>query len=244
MKLPFLFTLFCSVALRAQIDTAITVPLVAVHLSAQLPYGDMASRYGTNLNAGGSFLIKTSSNWLFGLESGYLFGRNVKEDVTSQMKNDQGFIIDNEGFPADLRITQRGITFQLVGGRVFKFLSVNPNSGPLLMLGAGFMQHHIKLYDAQQRIAAVEGDLVKGYDRLSAGFCLSQFVGYLYLSKNRYANFYAGLEFYHGFTRSVRGFNYDKGLPDTSRRMDGLAGFRFGWILPLYKKKPNEFYYY
>jgi hypothetical protein len=58
------------------------------------------------------------------------------------------------------------------------------------------MQHKIKLYDANQKIAAVDKDLKKGYDRLSGGFGLTQFIGYKYISNNRLANCYFGFEFY------------------------------------------------
>ena len=65
----------------------------------------------------------------------------------------------------------------------------------------------------------------------------------MYLSDNRLLNFYFGIEGYQAFTQSVRKLNYDTGLPDTKKRLDMLYGLRFGWILPLYKKTPNEFYY-
>jgi hypothetical protein len=83
------------------------VPLVSIHFGGHLPGGDLQKRFGPNLNIGGSFMYKTKKNWLFGIESSYMFGRNVKEDVLSQLKNESGFIADNEGFPADLRVTER-----------------------------------------------------------------------------------------------------------------------------------------
>ena len=126
---------------------------------------------------------------------------------------------------------------------VFSKLGNNPNSGVFITVGIGWMQHKIKLYDANQKIAAVNGDLKKGYDRLSGGLGFSQFIGYKYISNNRLANCYAGFEFYEARTKSLRGFNYDTGLPDTQKRFDMLVGFRFGWILPLYKRK-KDFYYF
>jgi hypothetical protein len=204
----------------------------------------MSKRFGPSLGAGGTLLLKTRHNWIVGFEANYCFGRNVKEDVLANIKNEDGFIVDNEGYPADLRITERATCVQLVGGKVFSLLSANRHSGLMVLLGAGAMQHRIKFYDKQQKVAAVKGDLGEGYDRLSLGFVMSQFVGYLFLSEHRMVNFYTGFEFFEGFTHSVRKFNYDTGMPDTAKRLDGLAGFRFGWILPLYKKKPDEFYYY
>lgn len=220
------------------------LPLVGVHIGGQMPSFDMEKRFGVNLNAGAAFMYKTKTNFMFGLQAGYMFGQNVKEDVLTQLKNADGYITENQGYPADLRVTERGLGIHLTGGKVFKFLSANPNSGLMVTLGGGYLQHKINLYDAQQSIAAINKEMKYGYDRLTAGLSLSQFVGYLYLSQNRLANFYFGFECQQAFTKSLRKLNYDTGLPDTEMRFDMLTGFRFGWILPLYKKKPNDFYYY
>jgi hypothetical protein len=113
----------------------------------------------------------------------------------------------------------------------------------MVHVGVGYLQHKVNLYDAQQKIAAIKGDLKHGFDRLTSGVSLSQFIGYLFLSESRFLNFYTGFEFYQAFTKSVRQLNYDTGLTDTKKRLDVITGFKFGWILPLYKKKPNDFYY-
>ncbi len=220
------------------------IPLVSIHLGGQLPYGDLKDRFGFNLSVGGNFLFKFRNNWLLGAEGSYFFGDNVNEDVLSQMKNADGFVIDNDGFPADLRVTERGFNVYLVAGKVFKKLGHNPNSGLITNFGLGYLQHKINLYDAGQKIAAIKGDLQNGYDRLSGGFSMHQFIGYLFLSGNRLVNFIAGFEFYEAFTKSYRGFNYDTAKADTKDRFDILIGFRIGWVLPLYKKGPKEFYYY
>lgn len=234
---------FAVTVLKGQIDTSVTVPLLGINVSMQLPGGDLAKRFGANLAAGGIFAVKTRSNWLIGLEGNYFFGRNVREDVLSNLKNPDGFVVDNEGYPADLRVSERGLAFHLCGGRMFRFLSANPNSGLIVMLGAGFLQHRVKLYDAQQRVASVQGDLIKGYDRLTGGPSLMQFAGYLFLGEHRLVNFYFGFECYEAFTKSYRKLNYDTGQPDTRSRLDVLTGFRAGWVLPLYKKSPNDYYY-
>lgn len=242
MRFTLLF-IFLSFFAKSQIDSAIMVPLVSIHVGGQLPGGDLVNRFGANLNAGGSFMLKTKKNWIFGIESNYMFGRNVKEDVLLQLKTENGSIIDNEGYPADVRITERGLGVHLIFGRIFKFLSRNPNSGLMVTVGGGYLQHKVNLFDAQQKVAAISGDFVYGYDRLTNGASTSQFLGYLFLSESKLLNFYFGFESYQGYTKSVRKLNYDTGLPDTEQRLDILYGFRFGWILPLYKKRPNDFYY-
>ncbi len=223
--------------------TELFVPLIGIHVGGQLPAGDLSKRFGADLNLGGNFSLKTKKNWIFGVESNYFFGRNVREDVLSQLRNSDGEILDNAGNPADLRVTERGFGIHLVCGKIFKLLSANPNSGLMVSFGPGYMHHKIKLYDAQHKIAAVKDHLAYGYDRLTAGFSLTQFVGYMFISENKLLNFYFGFEGYQAFTQSIRKFNYDTGLPDTQKRVDMLYGFRFGWVLPLYKKKPNEYYY-
>lgn len=224
-------------------DSSFRILMVGVHFSGQLPQQDLSKRFGSNLSTGLSFTCKTKHNILFGVEGSYFFGSNVREDVTATLKNSDGFVTDNEGYPADLRLTERGWNFYATAGKLFSKLGHNPNSGLIITAGAGYMQHKIKLYDANQKIAAIHGDLKKGYDRLSGGFALSQYIGYQYLSNNRLANFNFGFEFYEGFTKSFRGFNYDTGLPDTAQRLDVLIGIRLEWTLPLYKRV-KSFYYF
>ncbi|MBS1650837.1 MAG: hypothetical protein JSU07_02390 [Bacteroidetes bacterium] len=241
-----------SFSLSAQLDSnRVGFFMVGVNFSGQVPMADLANRFGPNLSAGGSLIYKTKRNFLFSIDGNFMFSQNVKENVIKNMQvtytNQNGnysTVVDNEGMPADLRITERGLGIHLMAGKMFKFLSPNENSGFVVMLGAGYLQHKINLYDANQRIAAIRGTMVYGYDRLTNGISFSQFIGYIYLSKSRYTNFYAGFEAFQAITKSVRKFNYDTGLPDTKQRLDILTGFRIGWILPLYKKKPAEFYYY
>lgn len=242
MRLTILL-IFISFFAKAQMDSAITVPLVGINIGGQLPFGDLANRFGGNLRAGGSFLIKTKGNWVYGIDAFYMFSKNVKEDVLKQLKNSEGHITDNEGYPADLRVTERGLGVHAQFGRIFNFNKKLPNSGIIFTIGVGYLQHKINLYDAQRRIAAVNGDLKKGYDHLSGGISFSQFIGYLHISENRFLNYYLGFEASQTLAKSFRKMNYNTGLPDTKQRFDGLAGFRIGWILPLYKKRPNDFYY-
>ncbi len=219
--------------------------MITIQLCGQTPAGDLKSRFGSNLNLGSNFIYKLKNNFLIGLEGNYLFSRNVKEDVLKQMRNSDNVIIDNEGLPADVRISERGITTFLLLGKVFpKIGGSNPNCGLTINLGFGYMQHKVYIYDAQHKLAAIKGDLIKGYDRLSGGFAMHQFLGYTFLGNNRLVNIVTGFEFYEGFTKSYRGYNFDTAMPDTKQRFDMLIGFRFGWILPLYSRGGTGTYYY
>jgi hypothetical protein len=46
-----------------------------------------------------------------------------------------------------------------------------------------------------------------------------------------------------GFTKSRRSFNFDTMEQDLQKRLDIYFGPRVGFILPLYKKMPKDFYY-
>jgi len=247
-KLLLVFSLIISgTVLRAQgsvKDSAFRIMMVGVHISGQIPQADMAKRYGANLGAGGSYTWKTKKNMLFGVEGTYFFGRNIKEDPLAGLRiPETGQLVDNEGYPADLRLTERGWNIYANVGYLFSKLGHNPNSGVFFTVGGGWMQHKIKFYDPNKKVAAVNGDLKKGYDRLTGGFALSQYIGYQYLSNNRLANFNFGFEFYEGFTKSMRGYNYDTGMADTKQRFDVMIGFRFAWTLPLYKRLKDVYYY-
>jgi hypothetical protein len=78
---------------------------------------------------------------------------------------------------------------------------------------------------------------------LSAGFGVHEFIGYFYFGNKRLINFFAGIELAQGFTKSLRGYDYDLRQTDTAMRKDLLYGVRIGWILPLYRKVPQQFYY-
>jgi hypothetical protein len=242
MRLLLIAAILVTQCAAAQKDTAGTF-FISIHFGGHLPGADMVKRFGPDLHAGGMLCYRTKRNWLFGLHLSYMFGGNVKEDVVSQMRSPDGFVVDNEGHPADLRITERVFASMLVAGKIIPFTGKS-NSGLLLMGGAGFLQHKINLYDAQRKVAAVNGDLSHGYDRLSAGFALTQFVGYMHISNNRLTNFYAGFDLFEAFTRSMRKVNYDNAQIDTKSRLDVLCGFRLGWVLHLTTRKPDDYYYY
>ncbi|HEY0030894.1 MAG TPA: hypothetical protein VGC65_09070, partial [Bacteroidia bacterium] len=66
----------------------------------------------------------------------------------------------------------------------------------------------------------------------------------LYFSSNRLVNIYFGVECMEGFTQNRRSYNYDTMKQDTEKRVDIMYGGKIAWILPLYKRAPQEFYTY
>ena len=65
------------------------------------------------------------------------------------------------------------------------------------------------------------------------------------MSNNGLVNFYTGFYFQQGFTKNQRDINFDTpDIPvDKSMRNDFLYGYKVGWVIPIYKRKPKDYYY-
>lgn len=228
-------------------DSILFVHLISPSISVHYPGGNMVDRFGTSGSLGGSFYVKTRKNWILGVDYGFLFGKNVKEQgIFDNLKTSAGFIINEFGLAANVDMFERGHTLFLKGGKVlpglfgdYKF-GPNDNCGLLLMGGVGYLQHRIHIVGDTPQLSEA---YIKGYDRLTNGFAVSQFIGYLFLGNRRRLNFYFGFEFIQAWTTNKRGYNFDQMAEDTEQRLDVLSGFKVGWMLPLYKKVADEFYY-
>ncbi|MGA2823612.1 MAG: hypothetical protein ABSE72_08815 [Bacteroidales bacterium] len=227
-------------------DSAIVVPMIYVTYAYQLPAGDLAKRFGGNSSIGGGFMIKTRSNWLFAAEGNYIFGSDVKngDSLLKNIATPDGYVINSNGYYAEIGFGETG--FNVLGkfGKLFPVLSPNPNSGPLIMIGGGFLQDKIRIHDEDNTAPQVHGDYKKGYDRLNNGWILSGTVGYLYLSDSRLINFFVGFEFMQSWNKYRRARNFDTGLQDNSSLSTQFYGVKVKWFIPLYKRKPKNFYLY
>ncbi len=227
---------------------ALTVPLVTTSFGLQAPIGDLSDRFGLNGIAGIGFTQKLKSNWTWSVEGNIIFGSDVREDsllrnISADFQGEQGLIINNQGTLSDVVILERGFTVLGKIGRIFPLKNSNPNSGLYVQLGGGFFQHKIRYQGDEQDLPWFDQEMKKGYDRMSNGPCLYQFIGYSQLSSNRKINFFIGLEAYQSITSNRRGYNYDTRDAGLQNRFDGLIGIKAGWQLPLYKRVPTEFYY-
>lgn len=219
--------------------------MIKISYAVQFPGGDLAKRFGTNSNVGLNFSVKTKTNLIFGINGSFIFSNQIKENgILDSLKTSSGFIINQNGIPETVRLFERGFTVSLHAGKLFPVFSPNKNSGIIAYAGPTFIEHKIKIYDVGRQSAQLVDPYQKGYDRLTAGFGLHEFIGYVYLSNNRILNVFAGFEFTQTFTKSQRSYDYDLMRTDTTKRKDFLYGIRIGWILPLYKKTAQQFYYY
>lgn len=202
--------------------------------SVHLPAADLADRFGTHYSVGGKVEYLTAKDYLIGLQSHFIFGSKIKEDVLAPLYNEAGFIFGSNGGVAELQLRQRGL---YIGGHVGKVFRLNKaqRSGIRATIGAGLYQHKIRVQDDPLVfIPFLSDEYKKGYDRLTNGLGLTQFVGYQYLGRKRRLNFLAGIELTQGFTQSRRSFNYDTREVDTASRFDFSVGFQIGWVLPFY----------
>ncbi|MFH1004083.1 MAG: hypothetical protein V1781_01075 [Bacteroidota bacterium] len=230
-------------------DSSLFIPLIKFSYAFQLPGGNLEKRFGNNSNIGIDFSVKMKKNILIGAGWHYIFGNQIKENVLDSIStgsgfSNDGFIIDQNGGPAYIRIFERGFTASVFFGKIFPVAGSNPNSGIMIYGGPAFLQHKIKIDDIGHQSPQLTDNYKKGYDRLTNGFGLHEFLGYVCISNKRMINFYGGFEFYQTFTQSRRSFDFDLMKRDTDKRTDFLFGVRVGWILPLYKKVPQQYYYY
>lgn len=239
------FSLTCQSFAQVSIkDSSIYTPLIGFSYGYYFPAGDMADRFGQNSAVQLNVDFKTKKYWMFGVNGSYFFGKVIKETLFDSIDTSGGSVIDQSGQFTDVRLYERGFTVVGTFGRMFPFKKPNPNSGIVANIGVGFIQHKIRIETIGNTTPQLSKEYRKGYDRLSNGLLLSESIGYTYLSNNRLVNLYFGLECMQGFTKSRRSWDFDKMSRDTKQRVDILYGARVAWILPLYKKPPQDFYIY
>jgi hypothetical protein len=243
----FIILFFCQTLLFSQAslkDSSINHYMVSPSAAFHIPGGNLKDRFGLSSSIGIAFEYKMKSQLSVGIDGAFIFGNNIKEtSMLDGLRTSNGDIIDADGNISNILIFERGFTTSFNIGYLLTWNKPNPNSGIFIRMGFGFIQHKIRIEHQNNAIPALEGDYLKGYDRLTNGFLLTEFIGYRYLSNRRLLNFFAGIEFNQGFTQNRRDYNYDLMGPDNTKRIDLLSGIRFGWILPLYKQAPQEYYY-
>lgn len=249
MKKACLFFLFffAIASMKAQIKLSEkqSLPLLAVNGAIQIPGGAIQQRFGTNFSIGLDLLYKTKKNILFGPYGHFLFGGNVKEDsIFRNIETVNGYVINQDGRYGEVRLYERGFNIGARIGKIIPIMGPNPNSGLLFTVGIGVLQHKIRIQNLTNDIPQLNDAYKKGYDRLTNGICINEFIGYFRLDNKKRINYYAGFEFNQAFTKNRRSYNFDTMAPDNRAYFDMLNGFRIGIIIPFYAKVPNDYYFY
>ena len=215
--------------------------MISVGGAVHLPLADIGERFGT------SGAIKFEYNHLFpsgislGIGGGPIFGETVKEDVLQLLKTEEGRILGIDGRYGFFELSERGFMTYVHASKLIPILSLNASSGILIQAGAGIMQHRIKLTDIDGTIPQIQGEYEKGYDRLSNGISLHEFVAFQYMSNNRRINLRIGLDLNQAFTSNRRDFDFALQRKLEESRFDMLAGLRVDWIIPFYGKRSTDF---
>ncbi len=251
LLLLLLFSTYCTIAkaqyvvkVKSPKDSSLNMGMLTVFYTLQIPQADMAKRFGINSNIGGSYTYKTKSNYIVGVEGAFLFGNEIKEnDILSNISTNRGVIIKPDGTVMEPRLFERAFNFHVKAGKLVPVFGRNKNSGFVATAGLGFFQHKIRIETPGNAAPQLNESYKKGYDRLSNGLSLHEFVGYMHINTRQRLNFYGGVDFMQAFTQSRRDFDFYTQRKDDLKRKDFLYGFKIGIIVPINRRAPKDFYF-
>ena len=215
--------------------------LLHLQFGAHMSFADMADRFGPDGSFGLGTEYLTAGNYIFGAEGHYFFGSTVNEDPLAILRTPEDDIIGKDRLLASVVLRKRGFYFGGTVGKLFTF--GEKRSGIRLTFGAGLLRHWIRIQDDNSSVTQLTGDYKKGYDRLTGGLALSQFIGWQSLAADRRSNWLIGLEFNEGFTNTLRDWDFNERRKLDESRLDIRIGLRVAWTLPFYQGKSEEIYY-
>ncbi len=227
-------------------DTVVHAFVPFASFAYQFPGGEIAHRYGQDAAIGTGLFYKTDKNWLWSGDINFIFGNTIHngDSILNMVLNSDGYIIDGNGTYALYALYERGYSLNIRVGKILPVLKANPNSGLMLMGGFGYLVHRLKIDNQHLTAPQISRDYAKGYDRLTGGINLNEFVGYYFMGKSHLWNFYGGFEFYQAFTHSLRDYVFDMMKKDNNRYLDLFFGFKIGWMVPVYRRLPEKYYYH
>ena len=236
----------------SKVDSAGLFLFINPNFTYNLALADLKKSYGNNLALGADFGAKLKSNWSVDIGFKFYFGGGVDTALFNEtfkgLMNEDGYFITKKG-TATSAINQevefRGFSFHLQGGKVIPVSRWYRNSGIWLKAGVGLTQHYMHIKNADDdEVMSLSGEYKKGYDKLTLGFSLYQFVGYAHMNRRNLFCLYGGVEFMESFSKRQRDFDFALMRKDDSKFFDLMIGFKIGWIIPLYRHDPNKVFYY
>ncbi len=210
-------------------------------LGGHLPAGDLSKRFGVNGSLGAGTEFITRQNLFFGLEGAFLFGSKVKEDPLTILRTPSGGIIGNNRTIASIRLQERGMYIGATLGKIVTFSE--KRAGLRLSIGGGWAQHRIRLLDDSRSVVQIRDDYKKGYDRLTGGPAIQQFIGWQHVGYGRDMSWMLGFEFNQAFTNTLRDWDFSSVRKLDESRVDLRFGVRLAWTLPFYTGYAEEIYY-
>jgi hypothetical protein len=218
--------------------------LITLNGDLDAPAGDMAKRFGGSYRIGPSLLYKTDRNWVFGAKGDFIWGNRVHQDsLMINIKDKYGEFLSKDGYRIGVPTHERGYDIGLEAGKIVHIGGKVKDNGILFLTTVGFIQHKIDIYDKDHDVTQLRGQYLKGYDRLTNGTFVEEYICYNHLAADGLLNFHIGLDALFGFTKGRRDYLFDVMRPDNGNRVDILFGIRGGWYLPIYKRKSEEIYF-
>lgn len=205
--------------------------------AAQLPFADLANKFGFNNAVGGGVRYKTQENYIYGISGNFIFGNTLKNDAINfnGIVSNDGFFVNDNGQLVQARLYERGMSYIVTAGKIFSPKFTNKNSGLMLQVGVGYIQHKIRIELPGENVPQLRSAYKPGYDKLHSGIALQQYIGWHFMQyQQHYANFNVGIEVIEGITQNRRGYNYDMQAYDTKKKLDIFAGIKFTWFIPRY----------
>ncbi|MDY0280921.1 MAG: hypothetical protein RBR35_10220 [Salinivirgaceae bacterium] len=243
----FSLLILTSIDISAQSIKKDKLTLVSVSASAgyTFPMGDLGDRFKNFGQLGPTFLIKFKNNLFLSAEGVVLFGQGYKgEDPLALILNENGTITNMYGDLAAVSRGMRGMQIQIKTGYIYSNFAHNPNSGITVAAGAGFFQSKFWIDQRGNNAPQVMGDYPKGYDKMSNGFAITQFLGYTYYHNKNFWNFYAGIEFTEAWTADRRDWDFALMRKNDRSYMDISTTIKAGWIITFIKREAEDIYYY
>lgn len=226
------------------VDSASLFVYTQFEFAYNIPLADLRKDYKNFLSVGTGINVKTKSNWLIGFTFNYQFEGKVQPEVTNAafkelVPEGAGYFIANNGTATnDISVDYRGLQFTLMAGKVFCFTPKYRNSGMVLKAGIGVLQHYMHINNPNNAVLSLNEEYRKGYDRLTLGFSLYQFIGYQHLTKKNLLCFYGGIEIVENWAKRQRAYDFSLMAKDNNKYFESIIGFKVGWIIPLYKHNP------
>jgi hypothetical protein len=217
---------------------------IEVGYGLQFPADLLAKRFGMSNYICGGVHYYTPKMWFFGLDGGYFFGNDLREDPLAHYKTADGRMLGKDREYSLLVQDERGFMIGAIAGKVFPLLKKYPESGIRASLTVGYLQHWIQQRDFNGQTPLLEDPYLIGFDRKTNGVHATEFIGFQFVDNKGYLNLFGGFEFTQGLTKSMRVWDTDlQQAASTATRLDILNGFRVGITLALRQPKSNEIFY-
>ena len=153
VTVAFVFIAQLSFSQWKQADSTTSRPWLSVEYGGNWTLADMADRYGYMNHIGLVGGFKTDKNWFFGIETCFQFGNKVRmTGLFDHLIDSYGNITDVDGNIATILVYPRGVSSNIMVGKIIPIFGSNQNSGLFIHGGIGYLLHRMKIETNQQVI--------------------------------------------------------------------------------------------